>query len=459
MKMHLTGILLALCIFSFEPAHAVVPKLMTYQGVLKNSSGSFLTGTYSMTFRIYSASTGGTALWTETQPSVSASSGKFSVTLGSVTALNLTFNADYWLSIQVGTDAEMSPRVRLTSMAYGIRSDYENYAFTQAQHDALSHENIAGVKDNALIIAKTNFKLDAYTLAAANSMGDLVVDSFNDATGIHAAFSFNYAWRASPDLDVTITPTGGGSVKENTNAPSNKSMLSNATDSYNGHAQSFRPTSQVIVDKATFKWCRDGNPSGNVRIRLYSVSAGIPGALLAESSNIPVSSIATYPNYTDVTASFTPVTLQANTDYIVALENIDGSGNSTNYVSVAKADSDVFSPGQAFYKNSSGTWAAQGTGGDDYFKVYQQVTYSGTGTVISKAYPEPAVPTEAMVIADETLGTGSITYYVSRNDGINWTQCTKETVTSISAQPSGTQLKWKAVITGNAQLNAIAVAV
>ena len=74
-------------------ANAAVPKLLAYNGVLKSSSGSFLTGTYSMTFRIYSASTGGSALWTETQSSVSTSSGKFSVQLGSVTTLNLDFNS------------------------------------------------------------------------------------------------------------------------------------------------------------------------------------------------------------------------------------------------------------------------------------------------------------------------------------------------------------------------------
>jgi Neuraminidase (sialidase) len=90
---------------------------------------------------------------------------------------------------------------------------------------------------------------------------------------------------------------------------------------------------------------------------------------------------------------------------------------------------------------------------------YSTPTYSGTATVVSNAYSEPSAPTEAMVIPDETLNTGSITYYVSRDNGTTWTQVTKETVTSISSQPSGTQLKWKAVITGDAELNAIAVAV
>jgi hypothetical protein len=84
---------------------------------------------------------------------------------------------------------------------------------------------------------------------------------------------------------------------------------------------------------------------------------------------------------------------------------------------------------------------------------------SGTATVISNAYSEPTAPAEAIVIADETLNTGAITYYVSRDSGTTWTQCTKETLTSISSQPTGTQLKWKAVISGDAELNSIAVAV
>ncbi len=90
---------------------------------------------------------------------------------------------------------------------------------------------------------------------------------------------------------------------------------------------------------------------------------------------------------------------------------------------------------------------------------YSGPTSSGTGTVISNAYAEPVAPTEAIVIADEVLNGGTITYYVSRDNGTTWTSCAKETLCSISGQPSGTQLKWKAVLTDAAELNAISVAV
>jgi hypothetical protein len=82
----------------------------------------------------------------------------------------------------------------------------------------------------------------------------------------------------------------------------------------------------------------------------------------------------------------------------------------------------------------------------------------GPATVVSVSFSESAAPKEVIVIPDETPGTGSFTYYVSRNNGTNWTQCSKETAVSLAGQPSGTQVRWKAVISGDAELNGIALA-
>ncbi|OGW69575.1 MAG: hypothetical protein A2036_04290 [Omnitrophica bacterium GWA2_50_21] len=452
-------LMLVLCFLLSQQAIASVPKFLTYQGMLKDSSGNYLTGTYSMVFRIYGASTGGAALWNETQSSVSVSSGRFSVQLGSVTTLNLDFSQDYWLSAQVGSDSEMAPRQRLTSTGYALMAENVVNSFTQSAHDALSHKNIEGVHDNTVNIAKTNFKLDAYSVASANNMGDMIVDSFNDSTGISSGSSSGYTYRGSPDYDVTITPTGGSAVESSATENDYTEVLSNQAATYNGYGQQFQHSSQVTVDKASFKIKRYGNPTGNARIRLYSSNSGLPGTLLAESSNISLGSISTS-DYVEVTATFTPTTLSADTTYLIVFENFDASGDGANYVYVRRSNGgNPYSNGSMIAKNSSGTWSTYYTDIDTYFKVYEQQTYTGTATVVSNVYSEASAPTQAMVIADETLGTGSITYYISRDNGTTWTQCTKETVTSISSQPSGTQLKWKAVINGNAELNAIAVAV
>lgn len=104
-------------------AGAQVPNLLNYQGRLTDASGNALTGTYSVKFALYSGATGGTALWSETQSSISVNQGLFNVLLGSVTALPTTiFNAQLYLGITVGTDPEMTPRQQIAATAYALNS-------------------------------------------------------------------------------------------------------------------------------------------------------------------------------------------------------------------------------------------------------------------------------------------------------------------------------------------------
>ncbi len=68
------------------------------------------------------------------------------------------------------------------------------------------------------------------------------------------------------------------------------------------------------------------------------------------------------------------------------------------------------------------------------------------------------MPAEILLVTEEVLNGGKINYFVSRNNGGNWTACLPGEITNLSSQASGTQIKWKAVLTGNAELKAIALA-
>ena len=105
---------------------AAVPRLINYPGKLTDAAGGPLTGTYSIAFSFYDVEVGSSALWTETQ-SVSVNKGVFNVLLGSVTALNLDFSQQYWLEMKVGGET-LTPRQRVSSVAYSIRSVYADYA-------------------------------------------------------------------------------------------------------------------------------------------------------------------------------------------------------------------------------------------------------------------------------------------------------------------------------------------
>jgi len=96
---------------------APVTQSITYQGKLTNAAGSPLTGTYTLTFRLYNVSTGGTALDTFIQD-VPADQGLFTT--------SLPFNPGLydgqalWIGVKAGADPEMTPRQEIRPVPYAL---------------------------------------------------------------------------------------------------------------------------------------------------------------------------------------------------------------------------------------------------------------------------------------------------------------------------------------------------
>jgi len=101
---------------------AQIPRTLSYQGVLSDTSGvPKPDGAYTLTFRLYDSSVGGSVIWTETK-TLQIKHGLFSTILADQTSfgVSITFEEPYWLSIQVGTEPELLPRIPLTSVAYSL---------------------------------------------------------------------------------------------------------------------------------------------------------------------------------------------------------------------------------------------------------------------------------------------------------------------------------------------------
>jgi hypothetical protein len=108
-----------------QPAVAASTGIWPYQGRLADSAGAPLTAALPMTFKLYNAASGGTALWQEQWTSVQVNAGLFNVMLGSLTPIPpsiVSGNSNLWLGIAVGADSEMTPRVQLGSAPYAAQA-------------------------------------------------------------------------------------------------------------------------------------------------------------------------------------------------------------------------------------------------------------------------------------------------------------------------------------------------
>ncbi|MDF1545296.1 MAG: tail fiber domain-containing protein [bacterium] len=104
---------------------AAAPLTLNHQGRLTDNSGAPLTGTYTLTFKLYSTASGGAALWSETQV-VNTVDGLYEAVLGEISPLSSSLfsgaPAALYLGIMVGADGELAPRTQLTSSPYSLHS-------------------------------------------------------------------------------------------------------------------------------------------------------------------------------------------------------------------------------------------------------------------------------------------------------------------------------------------------
>lgn len=98
-----------------------IPSKISYQGVLTDNNGVPQNGTYEMTFGLYQSQTGGSAVWEETQSSVTVSEGLFNVYLGENNPFEgISFGVPYWL--QVNVSGTVLPRIELSSSPYSFNT-------------------------------------------------------------------------------------------------------------------------------------------------------------------------------------------------------------------------------------------------------------------------------------------------------------------------------------------------
>ncbi len=200
---------------------AQIPQQINYQGMLSDISGNPITGTYTINFSIYIDGTTTSSLWTETQ-TVTVSNGLFSVQLGFNNPIPLyIFDGTIkYLGVQVGTDPEMTPRQKLTSVGYSFKAadavtlnGLPSSSFADASHN-----------HNSLYYTKTEVNTDDGTVnqtedpVSWTKIKDMPAD-FADGTD-DIGSSTSGITQINGGTGITVTnPTGPTTTVElNTNA-------------------------------------------------------------------------------------------------------------------------------------------------------------------------------------------------------------------------------------------------
>ncbi|MDO8368084.1 MAG: tail fiber domain-containing protein [Saprospiraceae bacterium] len=229
-------LLVALCnLFSVEIKAQSTPKV-SVQGTLKTSIGTAVEdGTYSLKFKLYSVSTGGSALWTETED-VNIVGGVYSHLLGSVNPLNpANFGGTLFLGVTPGAGAELSPRTEMTYAPYAL--------------------SVAGIANNG-------------ASASFNPSGTLLVSNGMTVTGTTTSTSFS---------------TNGGNFNGNLNG--NASSATNATNATNanfaGGLTGTVTLSSNIFNSNSFTYFRYGN---NDKMRIDDDGIDVYGSVFADGT-------------------------------------------------------------------------------------------------------------------------------------------------------------------------------
>jgi hypothetical protein len=197
-------LIIAICVIlmaSGASAQQSIPKKITYQGVLIDTTGiPVCDSVWTVDLTLYTNAAGGAGIWTE-RHTVTTSGGVFGVILGEKTPLNISFDQHLWMGTSINSQAELTPRVFLTSVPYAL--------------------NAANAKSAEIASAVTPEVADSIRKSInnpSNNMGDVLINAINGTgtTTINAARVQGAA--SSTGSDITVSgPLNALNLKINDN--------------------------------------------------------------------------------------------------------------------------------------------------------------------------------------------------------------------------------------------------
>ncbi len=250
-------------------AASAVPMQFHHQGRLLSALGQPLDAPEDVVFRLYDAPAGGTPLWEETHAATDFSNGYYAVELGGSTSLDpSTFDADdLYVSVQVGSGAELPNRLPLLSVPFAVRANSSDALNPGAVVDA------SEIRINGTTVIDTSGQVDSGAMAA---------NGYTDAMAVAAVDTADaYVRNSGDDLVGGLgvdTLTASGAVSADSLAASNEVSAATATLSGGLTAGSASLTGDMAAANATL--------SGSLAASSGSFSGDISAANATLSGNL-----------------------------------------------------------------------------------------------------------------------------------------------------------------------------
>jgi hypothetical protein len=199
-------------------AQADVPGFVNYQGILTDTGGMPLDGTYDLTFEIFDVPSGGTNLWSESHLGETIDDGLLNVFLGPID-LAIFDDDSLWMQVTVDSDV-IIPRTQLTSVPWAFRAAVAETALTVSELPAHDHNdlyyteselNTPGVINNALNPVDWT-KLKSVPAGFADGVDDVGAGSSNgwvdDGTVVRLETSSDYVGIGTSTPSVKLDVRG-----------------------------------------------------------------------------------------------------------------------------------------------------------------------------------------------------------------------------------------------------------